>query len=461
YTLGFGGSGEAYFDICLVPKRSNVNLSVFLNPEAGNTDAYSGLEAALASICWLHFDESNSDGGPEVSAGAMDVNRDVAIVNKEASTSSDASGESNAVVSGCGEGEGSGAEMESAVEKVTALGRPRRLTAVAANAMIVLQSQGDLRIIREQRKRPAEEYVNSNGLAEQEDEDDPVDNICEILRIVERKDETIDGETVRLYRVRWKDVKPGERALNWVTEADVEGAPAWKSAVDRYYNEALPMNPGLLFTHFIEQNFEAITMSNSIDSKCVYVAVAKIMELQGSEMCLTTELITDFETQEGFSRVQQHGLRADQIQRFFEFLVVRGWKNQIFSNQYRGGRTGPAGLALAAGNPGVYFVETLEPPRIGHCIVLEITKDRLCFIYEGGSKINLGKYHYAEQIRWVRECRPTLAEGIVQEIGLLQAGEPEQASTVLLASHPKKSRRKRAKKSAAKVAVAELVDSDD
>ncbi|KAG2502700.1 hypothetical protein JM16_009670 [Phytophthora kernoviae] len=369
----------------------------------------------------------------------MDVNRDVAIVNKEASTSSDASGESNAVVSGCGEGEGS----------------------VAANAMIVLQSQGDLRIIREQWKRPAEEYVNSNGLAEQEDEDDPVDNICEILRIVERKDETIDGETVRLYRVRWKDVKPGERALNWVTEADVEGAPAWKSAVDRYYNEALPMNPGLLFTHFIEQNFEAITMSNSIDSKCVYVAVAKIMELQGSEMCLTTELITDFETQEGFSRVQQHGLRADQIQRFFEFLVVRGWKNQIFSNQYRGGRTGPAGLALAAGNPGVYFVETLEPPRIGHCIVLEITKDRLCFIYEGGSKINLGKYHYAEQIRWVRECRPTLAEGIVQEIGLLQAGEPEQASTVLLASHPKKSRRKRAKKSAAKVAVAELVDSDD
>ncbi|ETO69136.1 hypothetical protein F444_14191 [Phytophthora nicotianae P1976] len=247
--------------------------------------------------------------------------------------------------------------------------RPRRPAAVRAREYIAVMSAEDLRPIREPRKRRVE--AADEELEDQQEEDEAVDDIAEVRCLTEREDR--DGE--RWYRVRWKDVKEGEQEYAWVPEADVAGAPNWKAVVDRYYDEALPKNPDLLFTHFIDQGYEAIVMGDSKDHSCVYTALTKIMELQGIDMRITTEMVTAFEHREKFDRTERKGLRSDQIERFVEFLVRRGWKSHMHSNQYVGGKTGSEGLALATkGVPGLYFVGTLEPPRIGHCFVLEVTE---------------------------------------------------------------------------------------
>ncbi|POM67102.1 Hypothetical protein PHPALM_16943 [Phytophthora palmivora] len=116
-------------------------------------------------------------------------------------------------------------------------------------------------------------------------------------------------------------VKEGEREYGWLPGDAVAGAPAWKVVVDRYYDEVLPKTPDLLFTHFIRRDFAAITMSERKDYTCVYTAVAKLMELQWSEMHLTNEMVADFEARDGFDCKAQRGLSADQIEKVFERLV--------------------------------------------------------------------------------------------------------------------------------------------
>ena len=313
---------------------------------------------------------------------------------------------------------------------------------------IANHSAEDLRQIREPRKRPVEALYGAEELEEQQEEDDPVDEICEVKCVTER--ENRDG--TQWYRVRWKEVAEGENEYSWVPEADLAGAPAWKAVIDRYYDEALPKNPDLLFRHFLDQDMAVITMSASSECTCVYTAVAKLMELQEAPIRLTETMTAEFEAMEGFDRMAQKGLKADQIQRFFEFLVKRGWKNKLHPSQYDGGQTGPIGLALAAKEPGLYFVGTVEPPRTGHCFVLEIKEDLSCFVHEGGITIRLGQYQYAQQIRWVRRCTVTQGCGEVSDVGIDNTKNPneplEDASAPLATRQKKKSRRKRAKKSA-------------
>ncbi|KAG7379608.1 hypothetical protein PHYBOEH_011868 [Phytophthora boehmeriae] len=73
---------------------------------------------------------------------------------------------------------------------VTAAGRPKRIAASVASARIAIQSEEDLRVVRLTRKRLAEDHSH---LDEQEEEDDPVDELCEIDRMVAREVRRLDG----------------------------------------------------------------------------------------------------------------------------------------------------------------------------------------------------------------------------------------------------------------------------
>ncbi|KAJ8514408.1 hypothetical protein ON010_g18681 [Phytophthora cinnamomi] len=346
-----------------------------------------------------------------------------------------------------GDGDGAGGEVapDDTVPVPTVPGspttasaaRPRRPAATLALARIADFSAEDLRPIREPRKRRVE--LDEEDLEDQQEEDEAVDEIAEVRCLTEREDR--DGE--RWYRVRWMHVKEGEQAYAWVREDDVAGAPSWKSVVDRYYDVALPKNPGLLFTHFIDQDYEAITMGDSKDYSCVYTALSKIMELQGSEMRITTEMVADFEHQEGFDRTERKGLRADQIQR----IPV--------------GRPGSRGSRWRRGGiPGVYFVGTLEPPRVGHCLVVEVTDDRLCFAHEGGLKMGLKQYGYAQQIRWVRRCEITDGPGKVSEAAITPVNGVEEPLEAPAAKQARRRTRNRRSKRARKDLAATLAETE-
>eukprot|EP00644_Phytophthora_capsici_P019775 jgi/Phyca11/22050/fgenesh1_pg.PHYCAscaffold_517_\ len=207
-----------------------------------------------------------------------------------------------------------------------------------------------------------------------------------------------DDARVRHRKAIAPSVEAPGNASPIVSDSGSEGSSRSSYSSDR---EVLPKSPELLFTHYFDQDCDVSTMSASKDFDCVYTALAKIMELQGSEMRVTQEIVARFEAREGFDRITQKGLRSDQVQRFIECLVSEGWRCRVEKSQYQGGPTGPAGLALAAAGPGLFFVGTLERPRIGHCIVLEITEEKACFVHEAGVKIRLGQYNYADQIRWV------------------------------------------------------------
>ena len=90
----------------------------------------------------------------------------------------------------------------------------------------------------------------------------------------------------------------GESEYSWVPEADLAGAPAWKAVIDRYYDEALPKNPDLLFRHFLDQDMAVITMSASSECTCVYTVKAKLMELQEAPIRLTETMTAEFEALE-------------------------------------------------------------------------------------------------------------------------------------------------------------------
>ena len=406
------------------------------NPLAAETEECE-LLAATVSLGEMSVDRF--EGGPPCAAeGASPVVSDSEEDVPEPGSAMDVDGEGTGDLSG-----------EPGVGTIAQPGeRLQRMAATRAATGITRAALEDLRVARESRKRPAAVLGDMSDLEEQVEDDERIDEIAEVKCLMGRE----DREDGRWYRVRWKHVKEGEHECEWVTEDAVAGAPAWKDVVDRFYDEVLPKNPDMLFVHFLDQDLGAITMSASRDFTCVYTAVGKLMELQGSEMRMTPELVADFETQERIDRVAQKGLLASQVQLLFEFLVKRGFKNRLHRNQFKGGRGGPVGLALAAKDPGIYFVGTFEAPRIGHCCILEITEEKSCFIYEGGVKIRLGQYDYAHQIRWVRRCERTDADGTVDEAGVREEDEgagPQQETTASLVCRllkKKKSRRKRAKK---------------
>lgn len=318
-------------------------------------------------------------------------------------------------------------------------GRSQQGTAVRKLALIAKEASGNLKAARKSNKRVATTVIDEEGLEKQVVEDERVDGVAEIRRMMGREDRADE----RWYLVCWCHVEAGEHECDWVPEDAVKGASAWKSVVDRYYDQILPKNPDLLFVHYIEQGLRVITMSAS----CVCSAIDKLMELKESHMQMTMDMIAEFELEKGIDRIAQKGLSTNQVNMLFDFLVRRGFKNHMYHNQYKGKGSGPVGLAMAAKDPGLYSVGTFEEPRIAHCFILEITEEMSCFVHEFGVKIRLGQYKYAHQIRWVRRCRPTDKVDVVDRDESIELEEGAEKSTKSMSSFKKsKRRRKRVRK---------------
>ncbi|CAH0493479.1 unnamed protein product [Peronospora farinosa] len=291
-------------------------------------------------------------------------------------------------------------------EERTAGGRARktRKSAEVASAMIACQ----LASVREApRKRRTAAISESEESAEE-----PFDEMCEVERLVKREER--DG--VMWYHVKWTDAEPGEE-YSWVPAEALAGAASWKAALDRYYDVVLPKEPNLKVAQWLRRDVEVITMGDNSSATCVYEAVRTVMKLQGGAFEIDDAHITEFEQREGMHRVAQGGLRAEQVQRLFEFLIGKGWRVHLKANVYgvHVNQTGPAGILLAVDmKPGIYLVATLDELFRGHCFVTEVNDSMMALVYEDGVEMGLGEYRYAKKICWIRECVMADGEGLCE-----------------------------------------------
>ncbi|GAB9471013.1 hypothetical protein Gpo141_00008239, partial [Globisporangium polare] len=271
--------------------------------------------------------------------------------------------------------------------------RVRRPAAFAALSGIAEAT----RIGRQKDRAPSKRARHDTEGEEEEEENDVAPfMIAEVAMLVERCEET---PGVFECRAKWKNVAPGDDEYSWLGSEDLSGCLGLKDVIDRWY-EAREEEPALAFHQFWAEDFGALTMGDNYNHTCVYVAVRKVIELQGSDFVLTDQIIARFEAHEKVDRMMMKGLNAHHVQRFFEYLVTEGWRSHFQANLYRGGGHGNQSLALLAGVPGIYFVGTVDSHGAGHCLALKHSEKHRLTVYEGGASMGLGQYKFPDKIRW-------------------------------------------------------------
>ncbi|CAI5713339.1 unnamed protein product [Peronospora destructor] len=244
--------------------------------------------------------------------------------------------------------------------------------------------------------------------------------MCEIEWLVKRE----EREGVHWYLVKWVNAEPGEK-FSWVPAVALAGAATWKAALDRYYDEVLGEKPDLTIQQWLRQDVEMTTMGDNHQQQAH---------------------IKEFEEREMMNPIAQGGLRTEQVQRLFEFLISKGWRVHLKPNAYGvgGDKPGPAGILLAVGmKPGIYLVATLDNLYRGHCFVTEVGENMMALACENGIEMGLGEYKYAEKICWIRECAIVNGVGQCKEGEGVKGADPWQAAMFRapLARKPAKQRK--------------------
>ena len=64
----------------------------------------------------------------------------------------------------------------------------------------------------------------------------------------------------------------------------------------------------------------------------------------------------------------------------------------------------------------MYLIGTVDNLGRGHCAVVEVTPPPfpMYMLYEGGVKMPLGDYKYADEVLFVPKCVPVTDEGAVE-----------------------------------------------
>ncbi|CAI5718659.1 unnamed protein product [Peronospora effusa] len=194
--------------------------------------------------------------------------------------------------------------------------------------------------------------------------------VAEVEKVMARKE--VNGTTY--YLVKWMAAdERGEPEMDWVTreEADED------------------QSPGLRL---------------------------QVTELYGLEYRWTVEHIRAFENRGRINRVAQKGLSKGQINECLDYAVTQGWNCRVEKNMLGPGGVGKGGLASVIEDTGVYLIGTMDYLGRGHCAVVEVTPPPfpMYMLYEGGIKMPLGDYKYADQVLFVRKCEPAASEGTVE-----------------------------------------------